>query len=145
MKTCRLDSYVVSISTQSATARPATRTAVPARLDNKTTAPIVLAPGDVYVNADFGYTPTSAEVGDIGDTLWVDADRDGEIDAGEPRLPGVTVSLIKDTNGNGVWDAGEPVIATDITDSSGQYLFNDVPAGAAGLPGVGQRHPQRAG
>ena len=42
----------------------------------------------------------------------------------------MTVSLIKDTNGNGVWDAGEPVIATDITDSNGQYLFNDVPAGA---------------
>ena len=66
---------------------------------------LFLAPGDVYVNADFGYTATSAVVGDIGDTLWVDADRDGVIDGSEARLPGVTVSLIKDTNGNGVWDA----------------------------------------
>lgn len=99
-------------------------------LDNKTTAPIVLSPGDVYVNADFGYTATTAEVGNIGDTLWVDADRDGQVDAGETRLPGVTVSLIQDTNGNGVWDPGEPVIATDTTDANGQYLFSDVPAGA---------------
>lgn len=101
-----------------------------AACDNQTTAPIVLAPGDVFVNADFGYTPTTAQVGSIGDTLWVDSNRNNAVDAGEARLPGVSVSLIKDTNGNGVWDSGEPIIATDITDANGQYLFQGVPAGA---------------
>ncbi len=95
--------------------------------DNRTTTPIVLAPGDVYLNADFGYQPNASTGAPIGDTLWVDTNRNSTVDDGEPRLAGVTVSLIRDLNGNGVWDAGEPIIATDITDSSGQYSFNGVP------------------
>jgi uncharacterized repeat protein (TIGR01451 family) len=95
--------------------------------DNRTTTPIVLAPGDVFVNADFGYQPTAGNGGNIGDTLWVDADRDNILDAGEPRLAGVTVVLIRDLDGDGVWDAGEPIIASDITDVNGQYLFTGLP------------------
>ena len=34
-------------------------------LDNPTTAPIVLAPGDVYVNADFGYQPDAGTTGTV--------------------------------------------------------------------------------
>ncbi len=108
--------------------------------DNKTTTPIVLAPGDVFVNADFGYQPTAGTTGSIGDTLWLDADRAGDIDAAEPRLPGVTVSLIKDTNSDGAWDPDgvdnilgngddEVILATDVTDATGQYLFSGLPAG----------------
>lgn len=98
-----------------------------ATCDNHTTTAILLAPGDVYTNADFGYTPTAGNGGSIGNTLWVDSNRDNVIDAGEPRLPGVTVSLIRDLDGDGIRDAGEPIIATDITDASGQYLFTNVP------------------
>ena len=50
---------------------------------------------------------------------------------GEPGIPGVTVALIKDLNGNGVWDAGEPIIATDITDANGQYRFTGLPTTAS--------------
>ena len=96
-------------------------------LDNKTTQPVSLAPGDVYVNADFGYQPDGGTSGSIGDTVWLDADRDNTVDAGEPGLAGVTVALIRDLNGNGVWDAGEPIIATDTTDAAGQYLFTGLP------------------
>jgi uncharacterized repeat protein (TIGR01451 family) len=95
--------------------------------DNRTTTPILLAPGDVFVNADFGYQPTAGNGSNIGDTLWVDANRNNSLDANEPRLAGVTVSLIRDLNGNGVRDAGEPVIATTLTNASGQYLFSGVP------------------
>jgi protocatechuate 3,4-dioxygenase beta subunit len=96
--------------------------------DNRTTTPILLAPGDVYVNADFGYQPTLvADRWNIGDTLWLDVDRGNDVDAGEPRLPGVTVALIRDLNANGSWDSGEPIIASDVTDSSGNYLFTNVP------------------
>lgn len=95
--------------------------------DNRTTTPILLAPGDVYVNADFGYTPTAGNGGNIGDTLWVDADRDAIIDSAEPRLAGVTVSLIRDLDGDGVWDPGEPIIASDVTNANGEYLFTNLP------------------
>ncbi len=117
--------------------------------DNLTTIPVVLAPGDVFLNADFGYQPTTAALGSIGDTVFFDADADGNgpsmtdidqpngqngasavtqgaggaADATDYGIAGVSVALIKDSNGNGVWDAGEPIIATDVTDSNGQYLF----------------------
>ena len=101
-----------------------------ANLDNRTTAPVILAPGDVYVNADFGYNPTSASASTIGDRVWLDADADGVQDAGEPGTPGVTVTLIRDTNNNNLLDAGDTIIATDVTNASGNYTFDDVPNGA---------------
>ncbi|NLE56866.1 MAG: hypothetical protein GX616_00785, partial [Planctomycetes bacterium] len=111
---------------------PGTQTGDPdGTLDNQTTDPIVLAPGDVYLNADFGYDDVTGYTGSIGDTLWVDSDRGNDIDAGEPRLPGVTVSLIKDLDGDGAWDVGEPIIATDITDENGVYGFSGLPTGSS--------------
>ena len=99
----------------------------PADRDNRTTTPIVLAPGDVFVNADFGYQPDAGTYGSIGDRVWLDADADGVQDGGEPGIPNITVTLIRDTNGNGVWDAGEPIVATTDTDANGEYLFAGVP------------------
>ena len=103
--------------------------------DNLTTTPVVLGPGDVFLNVDFGYNPTSATLGSIGDTVWLDSDADGVQGAGEPGIEGVTVALIQDTNGNGVFDAGDEVIATDTTDSSGSYLFEDLPLDDGGGDG----------
>ena len=99
--------------------------------DNQTTTPVVLGPGDVFLDVDFGYVPPAAQNNTVGDTVWFDANASGTatMDAGEYGIPGVTVALIRDTNGNGMWDAGEPVIATDITDASGQYLFTGLPDG----------------
>ncbi|MCB0046973.1 MAG: discoidin domain-containing protein [Caldilineaceae bacterium] len=91
--------------------------------------PIVLGPGDVFLNADFGYQPDTAVLNSIGDTIFYDVDADGTADAMDYGIAGVTVSLIDDLNGNGVWDAGEPIIATDVTDANGQYLFDDLPDG----------------
>jgi len=96
--------------------------------DNRTTLPIILSPGDVFVNADFGYQPDSGTAGQIGDRVWLDADGDGAQGAGEPGIPNVTVALIRDSNGNGIWDAGEPIIATTVTDANGNYLFTGLPA-----------------
>ena len=98
--------------------------------DNITSTPIILGPGDVFLNADFGYQPKgSASLGAIGDTVWFDANASGTStpDAGEYGIPNVSVALIKDLDGDGVWDAGEPIIATDVTDANGQYLFTDLP------------------
>ncbi len=94
--------------------------------DNQTTTPVILAPGDVFVDADFGYQPSGAS-GSIGDTVWLDTDRNNTKDAFEPGLADVTVALIKDLDGDGTWDVGEPIIAVDITDENGQYLFSGLP------------------
>ncbi|MEM1326751.1 MAG: SdrD B-like domain-containing protein [Bacteroidota bacterium] len=114
--------------------------------DNRQTTPVVLGPGDVYLNADYGYQPgAGAAVGSIGNTIWLDADADGNgPDDGDPLgdgdngtgvgndnnenpIEGVSVTLIADENGNGVWDDGEPIIATDVTDENGNYLFEGLP------------------
>ncbi len=88
-------------------------------LDNKTTDPVVLGPGDVYLNADFGYQPSGSS-STIGDTIFLDTNGDGNEDAGELGIPGVTVALL-DNSGN--------VIATTITDASGTYSFPGLPSG----------------
>ena len=56
--------------------------------DSKTTAPIILAPGDVYVNADFGYQPDTGYGATIGDTIWLDANANGSMNEGEPGIAG---------------------------------------------------------
>lgn len=90
--------------------------------DNITTTAVVLGPGDVFLDADFGYNGGS--VGSIGDFVWLDRDADGigpngngnaGNDNTEVGIAGVTVALIRDTNNNGVWDSGEPIIATSVT------------------------------
>lgn len=62
--------------------------------------------------------------GSVGDLVWDDLDGDGIRDGGEPGLIGVTVFL--DLNTNSMLDGGEP---TDVTDASGNYSIDDVPAG----------------
>ncbi|WP_296699811.1 SdrD B-like domain-containing protein [Thiocapsa sp. UBA6158] len=96
-------------------------------IDGKTTTPILLAPGDVYLNADFGYRPNQGST--IGDLIWFDMNANGQLDAGETGVPGIGIALVKDTNEDGVWDAGEPIIATTLTDASGGYLFPGLPEG----------------
>ena len=43
----------------------------------------------------------------------------------------MTVALVRDDNGNGVIDAGEPIIGTDTTDANGLYLFDGCVRGRA--------------
>ena len=88
--------------------------------DHRTTQPVVLAPGDVFVNADFGYWfPTSSNLGDL---IYFDANANGAYSAasGDYGIPGVTVALL---NGAG------KIIASTVTDSTGWYLFTGLPAG----------------
>jgi len=108
--------------------------------DNRTTTPIVLGPGDVFLMADFGYDLV-AETFEIGNLVFFDANADGNYDAnGQDGLPGTTadnefgiagvsVSLIRD-NGDGIYNpADDPIVATTITDGDGLYLFEGLPAG----------------
>ncbi|MDO9043062.1 MAG: SdrD B-like domain-containing protein, partial [Desulfocapsaceae bacterium] len=88
--------------------------------DHESTIPIILAPGDTFINADFGYQPTGATLNSIGNTVWLDSDRDGIMDPSESGIEGVVVGL---KNGAGNF------IATTTTNAGGLYLFTDLPDG----------------
>jgi serine-aspartate repeat-containing protein C/D/E len=66
---------------------------------------------------DFGLYPALVSVGDF---VWLDTDRDGIHDTGEPGLAGITVTLL-DADGN--------VLATTVTDADGKYLFTGLEPG----------------
>jgi len=86
-----------------------------------------LVDGQDYLNADLGFR-ASPGTATIGDTVWIDFDQDLFRDPGEVGLGGVTVRLVQDTDGDGVVDVGEPVIATRVTDAAGLYLFTNIAA-----------------
>ncbi|MBO9624926.1 MAG: choice-of-anchor A family protein [Microbacterium sp.] len=59
----------------------------------------------------------------IGDFVWIDTDRDGQQDAGEPAVSGVRVELRAAD--------GVTVIDTDTTDADGYYSFTNLEPGTA--------------
>ena len=79
---------------------------------------VVLAPGDVWVNGDFGYQlPTGLS---IGSSIYLDANANGVQDAGEPGIAGVTITL---------FDNAGKVITSTTTDALGGYVFAGLPEG----------------
>ena len=65
---------------------------------------------------DFGFVPPS---GTIGNFVWLDTNANGIQDAGEPGIPGVTVTL-----------NGPDGTQTTTTDGAGAYLFTGLRAGS---------------
>lgn len=91
----------------------------------------MLSANETDVTWDMGIYRATAS---LGDRVWYDSDRDGLQDGGEPGKSGVTVNLYKwtDTNEDGIIDSGEvssTPIASDTTDSNGNYLFEDLDPG----------------
>ncbi|MEM7334974.1 MAG: SdrD B-like domain-containing protein [Chloroflexota bacterium] len=73
---------------------------------------------------DFGFI----ELLTLGNIIWFDEDRDGEIDDNESGVPeGVIINLL-DENENPILDANNNPITT-TTDDNGNYLFTDLVAG----------------
>jgi LPXTG-site transpeptidase (sortase) family protein len=87
-----------------------------------------LFPGSNYMGADFGFLP----LGSFGDTLWIDTNNNGILDAGEHGIPNITVTAVATTNVtvNGTnFPAGTTL--TTSTDANGNYFFqNIIPIGA---------------
>jgi hypothetical protein len=97
-----------------------------------TSKPVTVAAAQQYLDADFGYNSPSLR--SIGNLVFLDANSDGVFNGGDTPLGGVSVDLIRNTNGNSVWDPGEPVIATVTTatflgPNNSNYLFTGVPEG----------------
>ncbi|MEA2769670.1 MAG: serine-aspartate repeat-containing protein, partial [Acetobacteraceae bacterium] len=82
------------------------------------TAPITLTAGEADHNVEVGLVPVGTA--SIGNTVWLDANRDGLYDNGEQGVAGVTVDLLSGTGS---------IIATTTTDSSGTYQFTNLDAG----------------
>ena len=74
--------------------------------------------GDANSNLtiDFGFTKLAA----LGDYVWLDHNRNGVQDAGEPGVPNVTVTLYKSDG---------TVIGTTTTDANGYYRFDNLRPG----------------
>ncbi len=81
---------------------------------------VEISGGNTYLDADFGFAPYGA----IGDTVFWDLNRNGDQDFNDPGVPGVDVYLYADANGNGIYDTGETLLATETTDATGFYVFS---------------------
>ena len=76
-----------------------------------------LACGDAINTVDAGFYQYAS----LGDFVWVDANTNGQQDAGENGLSGVTVKLL---------DAGANELASTTTNASGGYLFSNLVPGS---------------
>ncbi len=76
---------------------------------------------DGFRSFDFGIDNTGA----ISGTVYGDIDGNGPLDNGDPHLPGVTVNLYLDVNGDGIidFDDGDQLLAIAVTDALGNYSF----------------------
>lgn len=91
--------------------------------------PIVLADGQKYKDADFGYGP-GPDTGVIGDRVWSDANGNGVQDPGEVGIGGVTLDLVKAGPDGLCGTADDTIAAQTTTAGDGSYLFTGV------VPGV---------
>jgi uncharacterized repeat protein (TIGR01451 family) len=76
------------------------------------TATYILGVGERTTAVDFGYV----QLGSIGDTIWIDANRNGRVDGGERGIPGVTVRLVLPDGST----------RTTTTNAQGQYVFDEL-------------------
>ncbi|MBB3044562.1 SdrD B-like domain-containing protein [Nocardioides soli] len=74
---------------------------------------------------DFGLAGT----GSIGDTVWLDFDEDGTVDAGEPRLPDVDIHPTWAGFDGNFGTADDVDYGTRTTDAQGEYVVANLPPG----------------
>ncbi|OEZ59057.1 SdrD B-like domain-containing protein [Duganella sp. HH105] len=79
-------------------------------------AAVTLAAGQTNNSIDAGLV----KLAELGDTVWVDGNRNGVQDANEAGRAGVKVTLL---------DATGAAVATATTDNGGHYLFNNLKPG----------------
>ena len=80
------------------------------------TAPVELASGQAEATVDAGFVQPAA----IGNYTWVDANFNGQQDAGEPALANVVVRL---------YDGDAHLLATTTSSVAGAYAFTNLSAG----------------
>ncbi|MEJ8857682.1 SdrD B-like domain-containing protein [Variovorax robiniae] len=87
---------------------------------------VKLGKGEQNLTVDIGIT---SRLGSIGDTVWMDTNRNGYQDDGNTGVGGITVQL-KGAGADGVFGtADDTTLATTTTDANGKYLFTGLQAG----------------
>jgi len=86
--------------------------------DGNMTSQSTLACGDVEAVAAL-----VAPLNTISGTVFDDANFSQNQNMGETGIANVIVNLYYDTNGDGTYDPGEPLLQSDTTDNSGNYDF----------------------
>ena len=89
------------------------------------TATVALAAGATDNGVDFGLRG----IGQIGHRVWVDTNRDGVQDPGEPGIPGATVD-VRWYGQDGNPGTADDLVVTTTTGADGAYLVGGLPAGA---------------
>jgi uncharacterized protein YuzE len=62
----------------------------------------------------------------VGDYVWVDSNKNGRQDKGEPGIPGVWLTIV-DKDGNPVKDVYGNEVQPVKTDKNGKYIFENLP------------------
>ncbi len=88
------------------------------------TAALTLDPAEDQLDVDFSYRGS----GSIGDTVWFDHDGDGAIDAGEPGIGAVTVTL-EWAGPDEIAGNSDDIEITTTTALDGTYRFDNLPYG----------------
>jgi Peptidase family C25/SdrD B-like domain len=83
--------------------------------------------GDNNHNLDVGFAGFSGY--SIGNRVWYDTNDNGQIDAAEVGISGISVSLFADANGDGIPDTVGSPLQTLTTDANGYYRFDGLAAG----------------
>jgi hypothetical protein len=90
-----------------------------------------VAAGEQVTYVDAGLVSMATTLASLGDRVWYDNNRDGDQDAGEPGVSGVTVNLYFDANADGFINGAEATtpLRTTTTDAFGNYIFNGLTPG----------------
>ncbi len=111
------------IPTQTGGGDPATDSS-----DGSATSGPLTDPQDRDMTLDFGFVSKKVSVGDY---VWIDTDRDGVQDTGEPGVEGV-VLVLTGPDDEAVTDVNGVVVGPQTTDADGHYSFDNLPALPAG-------------
>ncbi|MEM9530024.1 MAG: SdrD B-like domain-containing protein [Pseudomonadota bacterium] len=65
----------------------------------------------------------------LGNLVWIDNDRDGRAENGEPGIANVTVELWADSDASGTVTAADTLVDTTVTNGDGKYEFFNIDAG----------------
>jgi len=86
---------------------------------------VTLTSGQTNRTIDAG----AVKAASLGDLMWEDRNFNGQQDAGEPGIPGVTVTLFN-CDGTPARDINGNPVAPQTTDTNGKYLFTNLPPGS---------------
>lgn len=91
---------------------------------NDSTSAVTLAAGEDDRDQDFGFVGTAS----VGDTVFLDIDRNGAHGSGEPTLPGIGITVTS-AGVDGAIGTEDDIVIETVTAPDGTYNVDSLPAG----------------